>query len=454
MKKTIFIMAALLSALIPFLLGMSSSTKMTDARVKRKVIQVEVNPSLEIHEGYVSQKAETILVKQGRKTIAQVNLSEPVMVAMAEQEEKWGYFQFPSIGIAEQETFIVSWQMNADSHRAYGTISGREPVPMMSKDSGKTWQPRDKNYNRFVIGNNVRMSDDRVLQIKTPKSIDIHNYDVFPKAISVVGKASYYLMDDLPEELQGVYMQYENPDNTIESFHATINDPGLLRSTTDSKMPVIWLGNIKKLNDETLVAGTYPTYYLDSNGSVLPGSVSFYESYDKGKKWERVGVIPLIKDGIAEKGSDKGFVEPAFEVLDDETYICVMRTGSTNPMYKSFSYDRGRTWTQPVPFTPNGVKPKLVLLENGILVLFSGRPGAQLRFSLDGTGDEWTEPIDLIPYMKENGSYIRDVSCGYVSYIVMNNNTIYIVYSDFTTNNDKGENRKSIWGRRISVIKN
>ena len=136
-------MAVLFAALIPFLLGMSSPIMMTDARVKTPVIHIETKPNLEIHEGYVSQKDEIVSVRQGRKTIAKVHLGEPVLVAMAENEEGWGFFQFPNIGIADDGTIVVSWQMKEDSPLTYGKKSSRKYSPMMSKDGGKTWNPQD-----------------------------------------------------------------------------------------------------------------------------------------------------------------------------------------------------------------------------------------------------------------------------------------------------------------------
>ena len=56
--------------------------------------------------------------------------------------------------------------------------------------------------------------------------------------------------------------------------------------------------------------------------------------------------------------------------------------------------------------------------------------------------------------MNEDGSFTRDVSCGYPSIIEADDNSFYLVYSDFTTKNDIGEVRKSIWFRKVTVIKN
>ena len=78
-------------------------------------------------------------------------------------------------------------------------------------------------------------------------------------------------------------------------------------------------------------------------------------------------------------------------------------------MYLSHSDDMGVTWTKPVTFTRSGVLPKLLQLENGVIVLASGRPGMQLRFALDGRGEIWTDPFEMLPF---EGSK-EDVSCGY-----------------------------------------
>ena len=408
--------------------------------------------SLEIHEGIMSRSAQKIVYKRNGKKIATIKLSAPVMISQAEQVERWGYFQFPGIGVAEGGTLVVSWQMNADSHMAYGTSSGREQVPMISKNGGKSWRPQEKKYNRFVRGYNVRMADGRVLQIKTPKSKEVKSYKKFPKPVLTEGNTSYYLESQLPEDLRGAYLQYENQDNSVDYFQAHLNDPGLLRTSVDGYMPVVWWGNIAQLPDGSLVAGVYPTHYQENNGKISKGNVSFYRSKDLGKTWNYVGRIPFMADGIADKRSpDFAYEEPAFEVLADGTFLCVMRTGSTSPMYQSYSKDQGKTWSKPEPMAANGVRPAFLRLGNGVLVLASGRPGVQLRFSLDGTGKKWTDPIDMIPFINKDGTYTRDVSCGYVSMIETGKDSFYIVYSDFTTKNKAGEIRKSIWGRKIVI---
>ncbi len=61
----------------------------------------------------------------------------------------------------------------------------------------------------------------------------------------------------------------------------------------------------------------------------------------------------------------------------------------------------------PRAFTPTGVMPRLLLLGNGTLVMTSGRPGVDLRFSFDGRGKRWTEPRRWCRPMPPNRRRIR-----------------------------------------------
>ena len=115
--------------------------------------------SLEIHEGILCKHAMKIKYKRNGKKVATIELSEPVMIAMADQEEPWGYFQFPGIGVSDDGTLRISWQMQADSHKTYGKSSSRKYTPMVSKNKGKTWQPQDKIYKVRSLGFNILMSN-------------------------------------------------------------------------------------------------------------------------------------------------------------------------------------------------------------------------------------------------------------------------------------------------------
>lgn len=409
--------------------------------------------SLRIHEGILSQHAMRIKYKINGKKVATITLSEPIMVAMAEQEEGWGYFQFPYLSEALDGTLRIEWSMNEDTHMSYGKGPAKPYTPMISKNKGKIWEPQDKGYFTFNKAYAALTKDGSRISIISPPVKDVRLYNNFPEAVSKGAWKTFYLHDNLPEELQGVYLNYWDSTLKYKTIHAKITDPDLLRFSIDNFMPVSWWGEIKQLADGSLIAGVAPTNYQDVNGKVLPSSLSFYKSKDKGNTWVRIGRIPVQNDGIINVVGDGRFEEPSFEILKDSTLLCVMRSGSYSPLYKTFSKDKGYTWTDPVPFTTNGVKPNVLLLKNGVLVLASGRPGVQLRFCIQGDGLKWSQPIDMIPIVESNREVEKDVSCGYATLLEADDNSFYIVYSNFTTKNEDRQVRKSIWFRRVSVIK-
>lgn len=423
-------------------IGCNAGVKIVEYQEKKE------NP-LTIREYIVSTTAQIVNYKSRDDKHAIIELSSPVKVAQANQEESWGYYQFPKIGKADDGTLIVTWSMSEDSHKSYGKESERRIVPMMSKDGGITWTPQDKKYRLKYSGYNVYLSNGEELHVTTPASKNINQYKNFPEAVQKRGNYAYYPIEALPEDLQGIYFEHVK-DKKTKVVRSKLVDPGLLRNTIDGMMPVVWWGSIKQLADKSLVAGIYPARYINDDGVTVNSGVAFYKSLDEGKKWIVLGKIPYHEDSITIKGEGE-FTEPDFEILADSTFLCVMRSGSMLPMYKAYSYDGGKRWTVPKPFTPNGVLPRLFLLKNGVLVLISGRPGMQVRFSLDGTGNNWTDPIDMIPYMESPNTIKQNVSCGYGSYVVDGDNSFYIVYSDFTTKDHLGRHRKSIWCRKITV---
>lgn len=416
-------------------------------------IYEETAPSLVINEGYISKKADTLRIVRDKETVAIVILSEPQIVAQAEEEEIWGYFQFPDISRIDDNNLLVSWSMKEDSHTAYGEYSSGMVI---SKDEGETWE---KITHSFFLKSKsgVELTNGDYLQTYTPASIDISGYVAFPKPVSetAINGYRFYPENELPEELKGVYLEVYNKDNHQSSIiHAELNDPGLLRYAINDLMPIVWWGDIKMI-DNSLITGVYGTFYQNQDKTIQNWGISFYKSIDNGNHWDILGKIPFQIDGFKnEFVGGEGFGEPTIEILNNGTIMCVMRTGSASPMYKSFSKD-GLTWSKSVAFIPNGVRPSLFLLDNGVLCLASGRPGLQLRFNIDGDGDIWTEPIEMLPLVKKNGNYdYYGISCGYPSVLMVNKDTFYLVYSDFLRKNKNGDQRKSILFRKIAIFKN
>ena len=413
-----------------------------------------VNPELTIQERIISQKADTFRVMRDGQTVAIVRLGNPIIVAQSEKWETWGYFQFPKIYRCENGYLIVEWQNDEDSYTSYGKDNYRR---LMSKDEGKTWEPLDREYFHKEP-RRVEYDNGDVLQVKDPVAKDINIYPEFPKPVNNqrIDRYDFYLESEVPKELQGAYLElWSRQENKTTIIHSTINDPGLLRYTVDGQMPIVFWGDLKLLPNGDLIAGITGGYYQNSEGVVQKAPVSFYKSSNSGRHWDILGKIQYQKEGNENCPFDgsEGFEEPTFEILRDGSFLCVMRNGSSSPMYRAFSYSDGTQWTTPEPFTPNGVMPSLKLLDNGILVLTSGRPGVQIRFSLDGDGKKWTEPIDMLPFVDEKGNLDTWVTCGYCRIMSTDDHSFYMVYSDFRCKNINGEYIKTILFRKVEVNK-
>lgn len=413
-------------------------------------IEEYVSPDLTIHEGYVSMHEEKIRILRNGEPVAIVRLSEPQIIAQSERNEEWGFFQFPKIFRAANGNLLVYWQMREDSYTAYG----EEGYGVyMSSDEGETWGVLDRGY--FIRGSRrYEFPNGNVLEVIDRKPKDVNSYTSFPDPVNTepINGYNFYYENELPEDLRGVYfVLWDKNSNVRDTIHSSIIDSGsLLRYSIDDKIPMEWWGDFREKGDGALVTGIYPVFYVNSEGKVLNYTTSFYESKDWGHSWSCIGSIPQRK----EYDGGEGYSEPTFVILNNGVYLCVMRTGSISPMVRSFSFDYGKSWSEPEPFTPNGVYPQLLLLDSGMLILASGRPGLQLRFCIDGDGMTWTEPIEMMPIMNENGNIdVWGRSCGYPYIMPVDSNTLYMVYSDFKTKDINGEYRKSIIFRRIEVIK-
>lgn len=327
---------AVLSAFLFFPLSLMGMEYQYPSLKQRSYIKEELKPDLSVREGRISDRKQRIIIKKNGKTVAVINLSKPELVAQADREEKWGFFQFPNIGRAKDGTLVVSWHMREDSHKAYGKY-GRQYTPMTSKDGGKTWQPQDKAYFAPSQGYNGILKDGSILQVNTPPSRNIRSYERFPSPVASDGTNHFFRVDQLPDDLQGIYLtRYGGEGSKTQAFHARLNDPGLIRTSIEDLMPVIWWGNIKQLADQSLIAGVYPAVYQGILGQILQSSVSFYRSIDEGHSWDITGKIPFKYDGIADVRGEKEYVEPTFEILADSSLICIMRTGNVSPCIRRF----------------------------------------------------------------------------------------------------------------------
>ena len=383
----------------------------------------------------------------------EVRLSAPTVVAVATRPEKWGFFQFPTLARWTDGTLAASWAMAADSIVSYGTSASGDAI---SQDGGKTWTrlTGEKGISGFLLPNGDR------LQVVTPKAIKTSELQL-PSPVGVANenyskvKQPLYRYSELPPEVQGVCLSRLAKGSTRwVPERAALDDPQALRYSLIDLFPIIWWGDLHIAGDGSVIAGIYPGYRLRDDGTADPkDGVFFYRSTDAGHSWQIQGRIPYQPDLAADpKGAERsGFTEPAFEILAAGTFLCVMRTTDglgIGPMYAAHSSDLGKTWSKPEVIAPFGVLPKLLKLENGVVVLSSGRPGVQLRFSMDGK--VWSKAFEMLPY--ESKKEKDQISCGYTSLLASGSDRFLIIYSDFRHLNEQKETRKAIVVREVIVI--
>ena len=141
-----------------------------------------------------------------------------------------------------------------------------------------------------------------------------------------------------------------------------------------------------------------------------------------------------------------------------EQLVCIIRRADQDQksMLITFSDDKGKTWSKPFPmdnFGKLGVMPSITYLKCGILILSYGRPGAWLSFSLNGIGKTWTKPICIIKGKEGTHVERQEDTDGYTSILLISDNSFLLAYTDFKFKDKKGNIRKAIIVRKVTVNK-
>lgn len=404
-----------------------------------------VKPGIPVYEG------TRINYKRDGKSLLTVRLEGPAIVGVATKPEKWGFFQFPSIYRSKDSILVATWNMSEDAVESYG--KGGLGGFAVSRDGGKSWSPSE---NPSIGGGLLLPGRDRI-KISTPKAIATGELKLPIPVVANKGGIGLYKLSELPEILQGVYLnRLAKGGGSWVTEHNVLDDPQAVRYTISGLFPLVWWGDMHIAADGSIIAGIYPGFFLNEKGGVDPSGILFYRTTDEGRTWKIQGRMPYEPDLKTDSNGDKrllfGFTEPAFEILSDGTFLCVMRTTdsfvSNSPMYVSRSTDLGVTWTKPETFTKAGVLPRLLQLDNGVIVLASGRPGVQLRFCTDGKGQKWTDPFEMLPFKNEREAA---VSCGYTELLATGPDRFLLIYSDFTYRNKENQIRKAIKIREVIV---
>jgi hypothetical protein len=349
-------------------------------------------------------------------------------------------------------TLLVRWSIHLDEQESWGKTAEAKLSSRISLDNGKTWVEPISVYDIPDRGETFCfLRRGGWISTQTTEVVPISKYSQFPDPIGEYDGMLFYKMSDLPDELQGAYLTcYKNGER--KQFQAKIVDAEAIRYSYKGSANVLWLGSFLELDDESIIASIYQNRRYEDR--ITPYGISVYKTTDKGENWCLLSDIPYPK--LEQKGDKDvdGFSEPVLTELSDGSLLCVIRSTEwldNKPMYKSISKDGGLTWSEPLAFTSNGCAPRLLKLKNGVAVLTYGRPGVQLRFSIDGKANEWTNPIEMMNFVDAEGNIDLLTSCGYSSIIEAGDNSFFLVYSEFKDKESNVLYKKEIKFRKVTI---
>jgi tetratricopeptide (TPR) repeat protein len=376
-----------------------------------------------------------------------IDIAQAALVIEGPPEEKrWGRYQFPGIHRMADGRLIAFVHVEADSAASYGLPQRA----FVSSDDGLSWRA-DADAAKGAYG--LRLPGGEWLVTNTTTALPVGELKLPEPAgmfSSYRSAFSLYRWSELVPDLRRIFFRrFVKGAWTEESV--PVDDTGGMRYAVGGRFPRIWWGDMEVMPDGSLVAVTYPS--IAAGGPPFHFASACWRSADRGRTWRMLARIPYTPDEQADaKAKERdGFTEPAFTRLRDGSLLTVLRTTDGNgvgPMYQTRSRDGGRTWSKPVVIAPNGVLPRLLRLASGMLVLSSGRPGVQLRFSRSGLGDDWSDPVDVVPPTSEK----LDVdSCGYTNLVALDADTFVIAYSWFQKPDAEGRPRKAVLARRVRI---
>ena len=393
-----------------------------------------------------------VSVACGASLPSSIVISDSVLVAEGPiDERRWGRYQFPSLDRLLDGRIALSFHVNEDSARAYGRRPA-QPDRGVSADGGRSWMLMHAvertaglllpDGDRIIAGRaDVTPPATPVAELRLPEPVGT--------IVGTYGRLPYtfYRHDDLSDAVRGVPLaRLPAGSASWTTERAQLLDPGFQRYSVQDVFPVVWWGDLNLATDGSILAVVYPRS--------LEGDVACHRSTDSGRSWRLQGRIAYQPNSQADpqaRARTQGFTEPGSVLLADGSLLVMLRTTDglgVGPLYSSRSTDLGKTWSTPVVVNASGVMPRLLRLGNGVLVLSYGRPGAEVRFSLDGRGENWTDPFRLVPL---TSSDVQADSCGYTSLLPLSADSFLIAYSWFKQPGSDGVPRKALLVRQVTV---
>ena len=405
-------------------------------------------------------------------------LGKPVIVAQSTTEPVlFGGYQDPAIRRAQDGTLYVRFNARRDSWLTFGEEE-KNPV-YRSADGGESWSVVKNGQDewmragtRLPNGDIFYFREHPVLRKETlpplPALPDNRKLRTAGMSVYTVDELKPVLGDRVAKEFKA-YRIKAGSDEIIEETCPVIwdNMPAVLHHEGFLIRVFPHVSLSMKIDSEGTLWMPMDAPAIDGNGNLasLRRCTALLKSTDMGHTWEYVSHILYEESFNPPTAIDvEGFMECSLEFVEDGSCVAFLRSGSLSPfvigdddhpapiMMRTRSKDGCKTWETPKYFYDYGVLPVTRKLEDGTILLSSGRPGVYLRVSQDRLGKEWSDIVPVVDVPKED-TYAKyyEYSCCNTGLAVTGANTAVIAYSDFTLNAPDGKRAKSIMVRKITV---
>jgi len=310
---------------------------------------------------------------------------------------------------------------------------------LYTTDKGETWEMIRPN----VYPGMVRFSDGTYFSQGFGSIADKQFDKDTQKKIPYVMKK--YIADSFEQILK----------NEVQMEFCCVDIPDLAVGFGDSQDPNEWASGwcgtgAVETDEGDILLPMYGHFKQDSSKLEYFKKYDFYQyrtwilvSHDKGRSWEYLSTVadcdtyPFTPDG-------EGFCEPCLLNLGGGHILCALRTQGHEvycPLYHSHSYDNGKTWSAPEEISPFGVYPRLIRMQNGLIVCTSGKWDTFFCISEDD-GYTWSERHIIA---ENDGQWDRGPS-GYTSVFEVEPDVILVVYD---TTEDKVTELPNPYDRRV-----
>ena len=396
---------------------------------------------------------EFVKCKSFVSTMLKINMSGPFVIS--DQQKHPGYVHFHNhMSRLPSGRLILSIGKERD-------IVDQERFFLISDDNGRSWSDGDADAwppARFPgYGSShwasINLDDQMILNyLNMPFTTNEKGVYQVPMWVSRDGGYAWGPMQTARIEIPGLYdLDHYNPSDRLLQKEPGYWKNGFVKRRPPESMQELFqrfgsergrasLEQIIKLPDNRLMG------VISSSGEDRLSEVVVVQSEDQGQNWKFLSFAARYDQKYLEASDahweprltyePDGFCEPSIVRFPDRELLVVMRMGSWHPLYSVRSQDDGKSWTEPEALPSRSIQPKLVMMQNGVLALGTGRPRDLVEFSLD-QGRTWSHRV----YLPENDGAADSFSSANSYTMEVEPNRLLHVYNCY----NKDENGADAW---------